>query len=191
MPLTSPAPKTSQIRVDGLVSFYPNLARALTESGISGSQLNEILTTRLKARCVKCDIQLASDEIEQVSLVEDPTQLLHPKLKRLRLGYFARAGCESDEYQIQLQAYPGVDWNIIVAKANVLLGVQKNVAKEEAERQKRRKQNQQTKRAALGLMAVAICFLLLFVWRNGRLPFVKKPHKYQIDPASVSPRPQR
>jgi hypothetical protein len=177
--------------VERLAPIYANLARALTETGISGSQLNEILTTRLKARCVKCDIQLASDEIEQVSLVEDPTQLSHPKLKRLRLGYCAREGCESDDYQIQLESCPGVDWDIIAAKANDLMSAQKAAEQEAVRRQERQKQIQRTKRAILALLTGAACLLLLFVWRQGRLPFVKKPHKYQIDPASVNPGPRR
>ena len=174
-----------------MAPLYANLARALSETGVSGSQLNEIFSTSLRARCVKCDIQIASDEIEQVSLVEDTTQLSHPKLKRLRLGYCAREGCESDDYLIHLDAYPGVDWEIITAKANDLMSAQRAAAKEAARRKARQKQIQRTKRAVLGLMAVAICLLLLFVWRHGRLPFVKKPHKYQIDPASVSPQPKR
>lgn len=184
--MASSTPKLIPIQITSLALFYTNLARALAETGISGSQLNEILTTRLKARCVKCDIQLASVEIEQVSLVEDPTQLSHPKLKRLRLGYCARDGCESDDYQIQLDAFPGVDWETIEAKANALMSAQQVAARDEAACLLRRQCYRRTKRAVLSLLAVAVGVLLLFVWRHGRLPFVKKTPKYQIDPASVN-----
>jgi hypothetical protein len=189
--LASPSPKAIPIRAESLARYYANLARALTETGISGSQLNEIFSTRLRARCVKCSIELTSAEIEQVSLVEDTTQLSHPKLKRLRLGYCAREGCESDDYRIQLEAYPGVDWESIAAKANDLILAQNAAAQEEVQHQTKQKRNQRTKRAALGLLLIVFALLLLFVWRHGRLPFVKKPHKYEIDPASVSPRPGR
>jgi hypothetical protein len=189
--LASPTPKTIPIRVAGLALFYANLARALTDAGITGRRLNEILASHLRVSCARCDIHLTTEEIEQVSLVEETTQLSHPKLKRLRLGYCARAGCESDNYQIQLEAYPGVDWETVVAKANDLVSAQKAAEKAAVQRQARQKQTQRTKRAMLALLAVAACFLLLFVWRHGRLPFVKKPHKYQIDPASVSPGPRR
>jgi hypothetical protein len=189
--LTSAGTKFIPIRINGLAVFYANLARALTETGITGPQLNEILSTRLRVSCVRCDIHLTTDEIEQVSLVNDTTQLSHPKLKRLRLGYCAREGCESDDYQIQLEACPGVDWETIAAKANELVSTQKVAEEEAVRRQARHNQIQRTKRAVLAVLTVAVCFLLLFVWRNGRLPFVKKPHKYQIDPASVAPRPQR
>lgn len=189
--MTSLPPKIILIQIESLSAFYLNLARALTETGISGSQLNEILTTRLQARCVRCEIQVTSAEIEQIALVENLNPISPPKLKRLRLGYCARDGCESDTYQIHLEAYPGVDWEVITTKANNLILTQKAAAKGEQQRQVRQRRNQQTKRAALGLLTLAISFLLLFFWRHGRLPFVKKPHKYQIDPALVRPGPQR
>ena len=189
--MASPTPKTIPIRVAGLALFYANLARALTETGITGRRLSEILSTRLQVSCVRCDIHLTTEEIEQVSLLEDTAQPSHPKLKRLRLGYCAREGCESEDYRIRLDAHPGVDWDSIAAKANDLILAQQADAKAEEQHQIRQKQKQQTKRVALGLSALIVCILLLFVWRNGRLPFVKKPNKYQIDPASVTPRPQR
>lgn len=167
-----------------------NLVRTLTATGI-GSHLGEILSTHLYARCEKCDIQVTSDEIEQVSLAEDATKLSHPKLKRLRLGCCAREGCEAVAYRIYLEACPGVDWEIIAVRTNELMSAEEAEAKEEAGRQTRQQRLQRTKRAALGLLIVVFSFLLLFAWRHGRLPFVKKPHKYEIDPASVGRGPQR
>ena len=191
IPLASATPKTIQLRVEDLARHHANLARALAETGISGGQLNEILSTRLQARCGKCAIQISSNEIEQVSLAEDTAQLEHPKLKRLRAGNCARDGCESADYEIHLAACPNVDWEIIAAKTADLMSTEQASAKEEERRRIKQARTQRTKRAALGLVIVVACFLLLFVLRHGRLPFVKKPHKYEIDPASVSRLPGR
>jgi hypothetical protein len=189
--VASPTSKSISLRVENLARYYANLARALTETGISGSQLNEILSTRLQARCVQCDIPITSDEIEQVSLVEDPTQLSHPKLKRLRLGDCARDCCASRDYRILLEACPGVDWETIAAKAGDLMAAEQAATKEAERRRIKEAQYQRRRRAALGLLILTFAFLLLFVMRNGRLPFVKKPHKYEIDPASVGHQPGR
>ena len=189
--MASSTPKIISLRVENLVRYHANLARALAESGINGAQLNEILTTRLQARCGKCEIQISNDEIEQVSLAEDTKQLAHPKLKRLRAGNCARDGCESADFEIHLAACPGVDWEIIATKAGDLMSAEQGSAKEEAHRRMKQARTQRTKRAALGLVIAVACFLLAFVLRHGRLPFVKKAHKYEIDPASVSRLPGR
>ena len=189
--MTTAISKPITIRVSALPRFYANLAQALAQAGINGSQLDEICSACLKVSCTRCDIHLTHAEIEQVSLAEDASQLSHPKLKRLRLGYCARDGCESDDYQIQLAASPNVDWDAIVTKANDLLSVQQAAEKETVRSQKAEQRKHQAKRNVLALLILAVAILLMFVWRNGRLPFVKKTPKYQIDPASTSPAPRR
>lgn len=172
-------------------AIYANLGRALSETGVNGSQLNEILSAALRASCGGCNIQLTSHEVEQVALVENPTQLTHAKLKRLRLGYCAREGCEATDYRIQLEPYPGVDWDIIGAMANDLMLAQKAATEAEARHRTRRLQNQRTKRTLVGMMIVVFAVLLFFFWRQGRPSFAKKPQKYKLDPASVSSSPEQ
>jgi hypothetical protein len=177
--------------VDNLVCFQASLARALSETGISGGQLNEIFSARMRAECPECGIQITGDEIVQISVTEEATELLHPKLKRLRLGYCAREGCESYDYRIHLEDHPGVDWTAVTEKAHQLELATKAAASEEEKRQARQKRNHRTKRVVAGLFIVIALLLGSFVTRHGRMPFTKKPHKYEIDPASVRQLPPR
>jgi hypothetical protein len=177
--------------VEDLVRFQASLACALSEAGISGSQLNQIFSTRLRAECAECGIQITGDEIVHVAVAEEATELPHPKLKRLRLGYCAREGCESYDYRIHLEDHPGVDWTTVTEKAHQLELAAKAAASEEEKRRARQKQNQRTKRVVAGLSVVIALLLVSFLTRHGRLPFTKKPHKYEIDPASVRQPPSR
>jgi len=171
--------------VEDLVRLQASLARALGETGISGGQLNEIFSTRLRAECAECGIQITGDEIVHVAVAEESTELPHPKLKRLRLGYCAREGCDSYYYRIHLEDHPGVDWTTVTEKAHQWNLAAKAAASEEEKRRVCQKRNQQTKRVVAGLFIVIALLLISFATRHGRLPFTKKPHKYEIDPASV------
>jgi len=183
--------KTIQIRVENLVRFHASLARALSETGISGGQLNEIFSTYLRAECAKCGIKITGDEIVHVGVAEEATELPHPKLKRLRLGYCAREGCESYDYYIHLEDHPGVDWAKVSEKAHQLATAMKAEASQDEKRQARQKRNRRRTRVVAGLFIVIALLLVSFLTRHGRLPFTKKPHKYEIDPASVRQQPPR
>ncbi len=185
------ASKTVLIRVESLARYYASLGRTLAQTGVSGNQLNDILSSCLEARCVNCEIPISGVEIEQISLIEDTTHLSHPKLKRLRLGYCAREGCESYEYAIHLSTSPGVDWDEIAAKTNDLMSAEKIAAKEVDRRRIRKARNQHRMRIGGGLFILIVLFALFFFFRNGRLPFVKKTHKYEVDPASIWTPPPR
>jgi len=184
--LHSQTSNTVQVRIENLVRFHTSLARALGLSGIGGGQLNEIFSTRLHAECVLCGIKVSGEEIGLVAVTAEETQLPHPKLERLRLGYCAREGCESFFYAIYLDDWPGVDWKSATDQANNLIIADKNAAEQEKQRQASRQRNRRMTRVALGVLAIGLLIVLRFLVQHDRLPFVKKPPKYQIDPASVS-----
>lgn len=189
--MVSSTPIDIPIRIEDLAGYYINLASTLTETGINGNQLNQIVTSSLHTSCSRCNISLTGEEVQQLTLVDDAAQLSHPKLKRLRLGYCAREGCESADYRIHLEPFTGVDWEALIVKANQLISSQKAAATDAQRRQVRQKKIQRSKRFAFGVFLCILTVLLLFYWWNGRLPFIMKARKYQVDPASVTrfPRP--
>src|SRR5215472_14229191 len=112
-PVSSGTSQTFKVRVDSLVRFYENLARALLESGLSGARLSEILSQSLRVECVQCAIQVSAEELQQLAVSDAPSGELHPKLQRLRLGYCARQGCDSYFYEVHLENHPEVDWEVV------------------------------------------------------------------------------
>jgi hypothetical protein len=111
------------------------------------------------------------------------------KLERLRIGYCARDGCEADYYEFHLGEFPGVDWDVVTRRTNDLSIAAEAAAKDETKRQARRKRVRRWQRLGSGVLAIVLLIVLRFVVQHGRLPFAKKPPKYQIDPASVGGKP--
>lgn len=174
---------TSQIfkvRTDSLVRYYESLTCVLLESGQSGARLNEILSQCLRVECVQCRIQVSAEELQQLAVSDAPGGALHPKLQRLRLGYCARQGCESYFYEVHLESYPGVDWEVVVRNADSLLTVSKAVATEPGEQRKPRRV-----RMFVGLGLLLLTALAWLI--HAHILFAPKRHKYEIDPASTAP----
>jgi predicted nucleic acid-binding Zn ribbon protein len=183
--------KSLQIRIDDVVGFYTGLVRALGENGIGGNKLNEIFTAYQWAECVQCGIKITGEEMDQILVADEETKLPHPKLQRLRLGYCAREGCESYDYCIHFEDYPGLDWSAVAEKAVNEVTASKVVAELERKQKIMRKRQRRMKQAALALFTVLVLLLLRTVIQHDHQPFGRKPHKYEIDPGSVSHLPSR
>src|SRR5438128_11353271 len=118
--MSQTAPDVVQVRVDSLASLYSRLAAALTEAGLSGSQMNEIFSKHVRAECGQCGIQITGDDLGRIAVTDATTEPSDPKLDRLRQGYCARNGCDSHYYCIHFSAYPNVDWANIRERAERL-----------------------------------------------------------------------
>ena len=175
--------------MEKLIGYLTGLARVLAESGLSGSQLNEVFATNLRVHCTRCSIHVTGDELMSVAVADKETNLPHPKLERLRLGYCAREGCESDFYTIRFEGYAGVDWAVISDKTFEWLATSDTAKQEEIRRTALRRRNRAIVRVVLGVIVVCSLLLCRFALSHGRLPFVVKPSKYQVDPASTRNRP--
>ena len=189
MAVTSPMLKTIQFPVKNLMRLHRGLAQALSNAGINGAQLSEVLSARLRVECTQCTIGISGDELMLLTAVAEGDPLPHPKLLRLRFGDCARAGCDSLTYLLHLEDHPGVDWDLITKNAETLASEAVAAAKVEEQRRANQKRNRKILRLA-GWVATGIVLVgLAHYRRNGHLPFVKKHHKYQVDPASVSSNP--
>ena len=172
--------------MEKLIGYHAGLARVLAESGLSGSQLNEVFSTNLRVQCARCSIHVTSDELTCVAVTDPEAKLPHPKLERLRLGYCARDGCESDFYTIRFEGYPGVDWAVVSDKTFEWLAASDTAKQKQTRRTAVRRRNRAVMRVVLGVIVVCSLLLCRFALSHGRLPFIKKPSKYQVDPASMS-----
>jgi hypothetical protein len=174
-----------QIRLENLVRLHAALASSLSETGINSCQLNEIFSTHVRAECVKCGMHITGDQIGQIAVLEEDASLSCPKLKRLRLGYCAREGCESYYYAFHLQAHPNIDWAAVIEKAHRFAIALEKVAQQEQKQQRKWKQNWLRNRVAWAMISIVAILLFRFVMVHGHLPFTDKPQKYKIDPAST------
>jgi hypothetical protein len=192
-PVAATAPKEITLRVEELPSFNSHLGRALLETGLNPTEVSQILANAVCFSCQSCEILVKSDEMDLVAFAADSAELVHPKLKRMKVGCCAREGCDGVSYSVRMAGGAGVDWECLTAKALEQMAQQMAADAQTAQQQLRKKQLDRAKRIAIGLVAVLCCFALLFYWKKGRLPFIKKAPKYRIDPASsgLPPKPNR
>ena len=165
--MSQPATNTKQIRVESLATFYSGLAAALSKAGFIGRQLNEIISKHVRGECVQCGIRITGEDLERITLAGEKTELPDWRLTRLRQGYCARKGCDSYHYRIHFDDYTNVDWSHIHESSPT---------------------NRKRFLIRLGL-GIAVVLVLLLFWHiryYGYVPFVQKPHKYTIAPASGS-----
>jgi len=180
-----------QVRVDSLASLYTGLAAALSEGGFTGSQLNEIFSQHIRGECVGCGIRITGDDIAHVALAGDKTELPDSRLGRLRQGYCARNGCDSYYYRFHFDDYPKVDWVKMREKAGSLAFAAQTVAAKETANETTGIRKALLIRVAAGFAVVLILLLFWHIRYYGYVPILQKPHKYAVDPASVSPRSAR
>ena len=184
--MTEAASNVVQVRVDSLASLYSNLAAALTEAGLSASQMNEILSKHVRAECGQCGIQITGDDIGRIAVIDATTGPADPKQDRLRHGYCARSGCESHYYCIHFSAYPNVDWPKIRERAERLATDAQSAAQEDATARAKAARKWRRIRLGIGVAVILILLLCRHILYYGYVPLLQKPHKFTIDPASVN-----
>ena len=120
--MTAPSPplKPIQLPVKNLVRFHRGLAQAMSNAGINGAQLSEVLSTRVRVECTQCKIGISGDELMLLTAVAEDDPLPQLKLLRLRFGDCAREGCDSQFCLLHLGDHPAVDWDLITRNAETL-----------------------------------------------------------------------
>ena len=187
--MSQPVSDIVQVHVERIGPLYTGLAAALSEGGFSGRQLNEIFSKHIRGECVQCGIRITGDDIAHVALAKDKTEISDSRLDRLRQGYCARNRCDSYYYRIHFDDHPDLDWTKIREKAgNLGVAAQATPEKETGATTIR---NWLLIRLAVGLGVALILLLFWHIRYYGYVPVLQKPHKYTVDPASVSQRPAR
>jgi len=182
--MSQPATNTKQIRVESLATFYSGLAAALSKAGFIGRQLNEIISKHVRGECVQCGIRITGEDLERITLAGEKTELPDWRLTRLRQGYCARKGCDSYHYRIHFDDYPNVDWSQIHESADSGSTVGQIAAEEVTSEGLPTNRKRFLIRLGLGIAVVLILLLFWHIRYYGYVPFVQKPHKYTIAPAS-------
>jgi len=109
--MESQAPFEKELDISKLLPTLEKLALSLGDAGIAGETLNGLLESRIQLACCSCQIRVTSRELLGINL--QPGAALSPKQERLKLGYCARAGCESRFYKVKCLPDTAVDWNAI------------------------------------------------------------------------------
>jgi hypothetical protein len=160
------------------------LSEAAARCGECSDKIRSALPLALAADCVGCGMRVTGEELLILSRL--PQQHESSRIKRLRTGHCARAGCECDQYLLLLQNHPDIDWAKLFSagdekKEEPSVSAEAELAVAGAAWCSARRR----KAVRIGLLIVAT--ILLFVLRQyylgGRIPLIREPEKFHVDPA--------
>jgi len=162
-----------------LAPFCRSLVEALRLAGVRPDKSLEVLRASLTGECVKCGYRVSGEECFALSQAAD-TEAMSGTVRRLHLGDCARAGCESYFYRLSFQRHPDADWVVILSQ------VQRIQAEQAAASAAGRRAARLGVARRVGLALVIVVLLLLFrQWYfGGRIPLIREPEKFHVDPAS-------
>lgn len=147
-------------------------------------RIRDALPLALAAECVECGVPVTGEELLALSRLPQATEA--DRLKRLRAGLCARAECECDRYRLFFQSHPDLDWPKLFSageeeKVETPGPDETEIAVAESARRAARR------RAAVRIAVLIGAAVLLFVLRQyylgGRIPLIREPEKFHVDPA--------
>lgn len=182
--MNNPAPKVFFTSGESI----PRLERvvwAVTEAAKRcGGLAPKVLPSALLAGCVHCGARISGEELVRLAGFSGPQE--SPRLRRLRTGRCVSPGCPSHEYKLIFRNHPDIDWVKLLSTA--LAERTEDDSDDEPpdaivhdpERFRRWK-----RRIRVTLLTMVVLFLLLArqVYNGGRIPLVREPQKFRVDPA--------
>jgi hypothetical protein len=106
----APAPfLEKEVATAALLRTLDQLVGRLGEAGIGGETLNLLLGSKVQVECLLCKIRLTGQELLDANIKSELE--LPPKLRRMQLGYCARASCESRFYRVFLLEDSSINWS--------------------------------------------------------------------------------
>lgn len=186
--MSEATPGIRQVPLPEFAECVRLLLAALTGNGLKAEQLTSLLDQAIHFRCAQCGLELTSDDLLPFAASAVPAEEDNQKTSRLRLGYCARNGCPSRYYQFVYLPHPDVDWTAVFAESAQAAEQQRMAEIPEA------KAGKWSLRASyLGFLlrllagtALILVLLLARQWQiGGRIPFLREPAKYTIEPAAM------
>lgn len=171
-------------QIQALAEFSHTVNEACRSGGPDGGKTVEAVRTALSAECPRCGIHVSGDEILAIAESADAPEQ-NPKVKRMRLGYCAREGCESFVYRLRFHSQPGVNWRAIFAQMEVVVQNQAELSASAATARQvvvRRARWRTLGRVGIALAVVLLLMIIRQWYVGGRIPLIREPEKFRVDP---------
>lgn len=143
------------------------------------AKLRPAVQEALSGDCIQCAIRMNGADL--LSVNDEANR--DPRLERLRVGYCARNGCDSQFYAVATAPHPGVNWSALITPGDVLHSTQ--IESEPTAPKVHIPFAVRIKGAALrttiALAALVIVFIIRQYVMGGRIPFIREPENFQVD----------
>jgi hypothetical protein len=179
-----PPARRLRSRPENLAKLYVALARQLAETGLASSQLSEVFSSHVSARCTVCGFSFTGEQLGTWAVLDPDTKPDDPGLARLRLGYCGRVGCESWYYVLEVNEYPGVNWANILKKVDSSECTEGTESEQSALRFSSLLPHLQVRTwvcLGCGLAVLLTCFAVRYRIQGGRIPVLEPKHHYMLE----------
>lgn len=174
-------------KIQWVLDFSGNLAAAVHRHYKGSREYTQAVSEGLLAECDVCGIPLTGQDL---LLAGDATGTeVGVKVKRLRLGFCARDGCESYFYRLSLRPVTGLDWKEVLAHIETLREARKQAMDAEASAQKQADPMVKLKKVRKIAIAIGLVLMLLLIrqwYVGGTIPFIREPEKFHVSTAAPS-----
>ncbi len=171
-------------QIQALAEFSSALAEACRDGIAGDGKKREAVRAALSAECTRCGIRVSGDELLAIAESADAPEQ-NPKIKRMRLGYCAREGCESFTYRLFFHNQPGLSWPAVFVQMEAATHSQTELAAAEAlarQAAARKARWQTVKRVGIALAVVALLIVIRQWYIGGRILLIREPEKFRVDP---------
>jgi len=171
-------------KIEALADFSADLAEACRRCHSTNTKVTDAVGAALSAECPKCGIHVSGAELLATSTsADDPSA--HAKIKRMRLGFCARDGCEALVYRLHFGQAPELDWKTVLGQMEGARNRRLELAAAEAAA--KRAALRAAKQRSLVRVAIALGILLLLLilrqwYVGGRIPILREPEKFYVTP---------
>lgn len=142
-------------------------------------------TAAFEAECIGCGIQISGAELLQIADLSGGDVASDSKVDRLRKGYCARRTCESRFYEIRCVAQRGVDWQAILAMKDGHVSAPEPLIPDDTPAASGGWRNKLILIGGIGIAAILLLAIAFQYWAGGRIPFLREPEKFEVDPAAA------
>jgi len=176
-----------QEHLQKLEPFCKAMREAIGRGGFAPDTVAQVFRTAVSAQCLQCGVYVTGDELLFLSQ-HPPETGDSARIKRLRLGDCAQQGCNSYYYRFNLAPVAALDWTTLLSQVETAQQEKAAPTLPEAPVPTSGKAFSYRKAAPRLWAALGIILLLLVLrqwYVGGRIPFLREPENFRVDPAPL------
>jgi hypothetical protein len=169
-------PEVLQMTIRELADFAGSLREAITRQP-EPEKLRHAVEDALSGECVNCSIRVSGTDLLKLPVPEE----VDPKLERIRSGYCARNGCDSNFYRVTCSTHSQIDWPKLLNREREITQAKAEEQKSDVDLARTARRHRNILRTATALGVLFLVIILRQIYMGGTIPFVREPEEFKVD----------
>jgi len=165
-----------QMTIRELAGFTKNLGEEI-ERQPNADKLRPAAEESLSGECVQCSIRVSGTDLLKSGIPEE----VDPKLERLRSGYCARNGCDSNFYRVNCAPHPLLDWPKLLHREREITQTKVEEQKVEVDLARTARRHRNLLRTATVIGVLFLVIILRQIYVGGTIPLLREPEEFKVD----------